>query len=79
MGWPVNVVELSCCPGIFFSNVFLDHGLLSVTVNGLLKLRGDGTCLQLDLSGHASDDGYLGWVRSCVGVVFCGESVSCLH
>ena len=76
VGWPVNRVELSCHPGIFFLNLFLHHWLLSFTANGLLKLGGYGTCLQVELSSHASDNGHLGWVRSCVGEMIHGESVS---
>ena len=67
--------ELSCHPGVFFSNVILNHGFLSSAVNALLKFGGDGTGFQVDLGSSASDDGYLAWVRSGVGVLFHGKSV----
>ena len=76
LGWPLNTVELSCHPGVFFSNIFLNHGLLSFTVNALLKLGGDGTSFQVYLGGSVSHGGYLSQLRSGVGVVFCGKSVS---
>ena len=66
VGWPVNRVELGCCPGIFFLNVFLNHWFLGLMANALLMLGSDGSSVQVDLSSSACDDGYHGWVQKDV-------------
>ena len=69
VGWPVNGVELRCCPGIFSPNVLLDHSVLGLMVNALLKLGSDGSSVQVDLSSNACDDGFYSLAQRDVQVV----------
>ena len=73
VGWPVNGVELRCCPGIFSPNVFLNHWGLGLMVNALLNLGSDGSSVQVDLGSSTCDDGYDSQVQRDVQVV-----VTCL-